>query len=541
MEAWDVVLVGSGLAAHRAASESAKNKANTLILSIDDIGTGDAVGIDGIAAPLQEPSPQVHTNDTIVGGDYLSDQDLVYSCMNSAIKQVDFLEKCGVVFQRDAKGLPDVKSVNGHSKPRLVTSGDSLNRETFQVLEEQCIKHGVVRRGNQLPVSLVTKNEKVVGIIVLDMNTGRLESIQAKTVIIADSGFESSWRGRGSGIGMDLAFRAGISLRDMEFQYWSIFISDTEIQVPHSLIADGAEILSSNGEGLGLERTDSSTQIAQKIEEISQAVLDARTLNGASPWWQSWKEMVQKRTGIDPDKQTLPIDARVSMTIGGIPIDEHGRAILNRWSRWFTGLYAAGESACSGIHGADAIAGNRLLDNLVTASSAGIHAAQWALKTNFSGTQIISEELERCQKEIDNMLQNREGDVYRIGSVGKSLQNLMMQKMNFHRSEEGLKSAEIGLVDLVEKSSNLYCDDASTLYNDNLRANLTLQAAIRLCLAATRSAMERKESRGSHIREDFIDKDASLLHHSLINANGEYNTLAIRKGPAGSWLLAPEQ
>ena len=90
-----------------------------------------------------------------------------------------------------------------------------------------------------------------------------------------------------------------------------------------------------------------------------------------------------KRTGIDPDKQTLPIDARVSMTIGGIPIDEHGRAILNRWSRWFTGLYAAGESACSGIHGADAIAGNRLLDNLVTASSAGIHAAQWALKTNF--------------------------------------------------------------------------------------------------------------------------------------------------------------
>ena len=228
MEAWDVVLVGSGLAAHRAASQSAKNKANTLMLSIDDIGTGDAVGIDGIAAPLQEPSPQVHTNDTIVGGDYLSDQDLVYSCMNSAIKQVDFLEKCGVVFQRDAKGLPDVKPVNGHSKPRLVTSGDSLNRETFQVLEEQCIKYGVVRRGNQLPVSLVTKNERIVGIIVLDMNTGRLESIQAKTVIIADSGFESSWRGRGSGIGMDLAFKS----RNLTKRYGISILEYFHIMIP---------------------------------------------------------------------------------------------------------------------------------------------------------------------------------------------------------------------------------------------------------------------------------------------------------------------
>ena len=103
MEAWDVVLVGSGLAAHRAASQSAKNKANTLMLSIDDIGTGDAVGIDGIAAPLQEPSPQVHTNDTIIGGDYLSDQDLVYSCMNSAIKQVDYLENAGLFFNETQK------------------------------------------------------------------------------------------------------------------------------------------------------------------------------------------------------------------------------------------------------------------------------------------------------------------------------------------------------------------------------------------------------------------------------------------------------
>ena len=127
------------------------------------------------------------------------------------------------------------------------------------------------------------------------------------------------------------------------------------------------------------------------------------------------------------------------MTIGGIPIDEHGRAILNRWSRWFTGLYAAGESACSGIHGADAIAGNRLLDNLVTASSAGIHAAQWALKTNFSGTQMISEELERCQKEIDNMLQNREGDVYRTGSVGKSLQNPHDAKDELSSLRRGVK------------------------------------------------------------------------------------------------------
>ena len=110
--------------------------------------------------------------------------------------------------------------------------------------------------------------------------------------------------------------------------------------------------------------------------------------------------------------------------------------------------------------------------------------------------------------------------------------------MNFHRSEEGLKSAEIGLVDLVEKSSNLYCDDASTLYNDNLRANLSLQAAIRLCLAATRSAMERKESEGAiYVKTLWIKTRLSSITHSSMQMENMTHSQSVKDRQGHGFLL----
>ncbi len=195
MEAWDILVIGDGPAALRSASVSAKNGAKTLLISPTALGNGDLSALDGLAAPIQEMNNRGHREDTIKSGYFLCDQDIVTAKTNMAIDEMIHLEKAGVVFSRDAKGLPLTNKGIGHSSPRIIDAGDASVRDVQQVLEEQCMKNGVVRRGDQLPVMLVCTKQKVDGVITLDMVNGRFLAIQTKAVIIADGGFEGIFNG----------------------------------------------------------------------------------------------------------------------------------------------------------------------------------------------------------------------------------------------------------------------------------------------------------------------------------------------------------
>ena len=195
MEAWDIIVIGDGPAALRAAAAGAKGGASTLMMSANSLGAGDTIAIDGIAAPLKESTTKSHRDDTIRAGAYLCDQDIVSLRVSQATRQIDLLERWGVIFRRDADGIPLVRKASGHTLPRLAGAGDSMVRDTQQVLEEQCMKHGVVRRGDQVPLQLVHSGDQVHGIVALDMTTGSLNGLQAKSVIIADGGYEGIWTG----------------------------------------------------------------------------------------------------------------------------------------------------------------------------------------------------------------------------------------------------------------------------------------------------------------------------------------------------------
>ena len=221
MEAWDIIVIGDGPAALRAAASGAKAGATTLMMSADSLGSGSLTALDGIAAPLKESTTKSHRDDTIRAGAFLCDQDIVSSRISQATRQVDLLERWGVIFRRDPDGIPLVRRAAGHSLPRLAGAGDSMARETQQVLEEQCMKHGVSRRGDQLPLHLVHTDEEVHGLIALDMTTGSLNALQAKSIIIADGGYEGVWNGSAIGLGVDLAMRTGLAIRDLEFVSWT--------------------------------------------------------------------------------------------------------------------------------------------------------------------------------------------------------------------------------------------------------------------------------------------------------------------------------
>ena len=491
MEAWDVLVVGDGPAALRSAASAAKEGAQTLLISPNALGDGSSFALDGLSSSIQESNNKGHREDTILAGSYLCDQDIVSIRTSQAIKEMDLLERWGVIFQRDAKGLPVAQMGIGHSKPRIVNSGDGMGREIQQVLEEQCMKHGVVRRGDQVPVSLVHNNNSVCGVITADLLNGIFVAIQCKAIIIADGGFEEVFINGKSNIGMDLALRSGVPLRGMEFISKSpLSIKDTNMILPLGLMNSGATIHQVDGTPL---EASSIVEMCNLSDDSGTVVLDAREMGEQSKWWNSIFRNVKQRTGIDISKQTLALENQVDVTLGGLPADEHGRVVIGKWSRWFTGLYSAGDAACSGLHGAGLLQGNRLLDSLAGGNSAGQHAGMWSNNSKFSGANLIKESLETAISEHKSRFADNEetGSVVRIGLVSNKLREIALNYVNNDNDSESYSKIIESLEDLAIVANSIHLDQESLIANTNMLSMNQTQAGIRLLMCAVRASLAR--------------------------------------------------
>lgn len=539
MEAWDILVIGDGPAALRSAAVSAKNGAKTLLISSSALGNGGSIALDGLAAPIQEMNNKGHREDTIKSGFFLCDQDIVSAKTSMAIDEMNHLEKAGVVFSRDAKGLPLTKKGIGHSSPRVVDAGDASVRDVQQVLEEQCMKHGVVRRGDQLPIMLVSTKQKVDGIITLDMINGRFLAIQTKAVIIADGGFEGIFNGSGIGFGMDLALRAGLPLRGMEFIGKTPFgVAETKLTLSSNMLGYGASLCDVSGNPITAENL---VQLCEAVSETTGAVVDCRDMGDDKIWWQSAFRTVKGSTGVDMNKYTIGLENRVNQTFGGIATDEFGRAVIGSWSRWFTGLYAAGDAACSGLNGAGALPGNRLLDSLTGGSSAGKHAAEWTAKQSFSNTKNLLESLEDCQASFDKKFSDEPADmVQRVGALDMKLLGIATRfSSNANDANELSKFIE-ELLEAESAAAHLHMDQQSLIGNTNYADILRINAGIRLLKASIRASLARNESRGVHQRSDFPETSSELIHHITVDNDDNVGTLAVRKGQKDNWILTPQ-
>lgn len=539
MEAWDIIVLGDGPAALYAAAEAAKGGASTLMMSATGLGNPGNAAYDGLSAPIQEANNRSHREDTIRAGGFLCDQDIVSETTAGAVKHVDLLERRGLNFRRDQQGLPMVRKAPGHAQPRTTDAGSSTSNGIQQVAEEQCMRHGVIRRGDQVPLTLVHTKQAVEGLVALDMINGRLVGLQCKALIIADEGFEGAFSNGVVGLGMDMAFRAGVPLRDMEFMtHHTLAIKDTNIVLPSGLLNDGA--LLHEGSGAPIETVGkSSLEIAQAVQAAVQPVLDARNMGESAAWWGSVFRLVKQRTGIDMNRQTVPLASKVGHTIGGLPVDGMGRCVVGAWSRWFTGLYAAGDAACTGLHGAAALAGNRLLDALTSGAAAGEAAAQWVGDRKFSTVATLENALAEAEADLSTLTHSEaEGHVVRVGSVVSSLHSALASATAF--DEASLTGLLTKLESVGHAAESLHLDQASLIANTNLLEILRIQAAVRMVTASVQSGLARQESRGSFVREDFPEADENFLHHITVDKDGNVGTLALKKGTGGHWVLAPQ-
>lgn len=540
MEAWDVIVIGDGPAALRSAAEAAKQGASTLVISVNALGSETHLGQEGVAASLQESNNRGHREDTIRAGYFLNDQDIVASRTADAGRQVDLLERWGVNFRRDAHGIPLVRKAPGHGMGRNADAGDATGREIQHVLEEQCMRHGVTRRGDHLPLSLIHTNQSVSGVTVVDLVNGRIAALQAKAVILADGGFEGSFSHGAVGLGLDLALRAGVPLRDMEFiAHTPLGIKDTNMILPLGLLHDGATLHDSNG--TDIEIGDGGLDsLCQAISSAMQPVIDARNLGDSSVWWEAVFRSVKQRTGIDMSRQTIEIESRPYSTLGGVTVDESGRAILSSWSRWFTGLYAAGDASCSGFHGADLLAGNQMLDALLGGAAAGAHAGEWVKHRKFANAQTAHDAEAAALADHSAVSDNSEEGVVRIGHVVTKVREAVQSGLGYNRSAGELESAITSLEAAGVLAESIHVDQASLIANTNIVEIARVQASARLALVSAQSALAREESRGCHHRSDFIESSEEHLHHYTVNQIGEVNTLALRKSKTGNWILPPQ-
>ncbi|MBM73534.1 MAG: hypothetical protein CMB38_04665 [Euryarchaeota archaeon] len=542
MEVWDVVVLGDGPAGLAAAANAASEGANVLLMTAEALGRRDPRMSDGLAASIDESTNRGHREDTIRAGGFLCDQDIVASVTSSAVRETDLLERRGVIFRRDLRGLPHVRRLPGHGQPRVVGSGDADARELQQVMEEQCMRHGVIRRSDQVPLRLVHTGQRVQGLVVADLTGGRVLGLQSKAVILADEGASDvAITGRGA-YGLALALDAGLPLRDMEFLASTpLGVRDTSMTLPLGLLADGATVCESDG--TPIELGDGLASAVSAIRTAKEAVIDLRDLGEARPWYDATFRLLSQRLGIDADRQTVAIEPRPYASLGGVAVDEEGRAVIGSWSRWFTGLYAAGGTACTGLHGAGLLPGNLVLDALTSGRAAGASAAAWLVDQPHAGSKAVASAVEEAEADLAAMMAPAEGDggVVRTGAVTSAVSALISSTFDGGTSAGELESALAQVETLALAAEALHLDDTSLVANANFEAALAAQHGVQVARAMLQSALSRTESRGVHVRHDHPDTDAEQMHHTLISADGTTDTLAVRKGVSGHWVLAPAE
>ena len=465
MESREVVIIGSGPAALRAAIACAEEGISPLM--IDEFGVGSASGsppVAGLAASIDELNSKSHIEDTLAAGGESCNESAVSRTCNEGVPTLAELERWGLALRRRDGGLPHTAPAPGHKVPRLTGCGDSTIREVTRVLEEQTIKRGIQRNADFLPLSIVSDNNQVRGIVALNISNGQVEPFQTKAVILATEGYQGLWSNpsEGSGTGSVLALSTGIVLKGMgSIPRHPLTVKDCGIHIPMDVLGSGGRIRRENGDDVD----------SKEVLQGELCVLDLRGLDpDAMTWFSQTSLRIKDRLGFDISRDVIPLAPGVAYTTGGAPCDKEGRVIFQGTNTegssvelWHTGLYAAGRSAYTGMHGNAPLAGNLLLDDLVSGKAAGTHASTWAPTIQFGGASQIDQAVQTESNRISAII---EGNGISVGNFASKLSSAIASRNS---------SKEAALVEIREiKGSGIRLTDSSSVMNTEMVEALRL-------------------------------------------------------------------
>jgi succinate dehydrogenase / fumarate reductase, flavoprotein subunit len=506
--------------------------------------TGAAQGGIGAAlANLEEDSPDWHSFDTVKGSDYLGDQDAIEVMCEEAIDVVIELEHMGLPFSRTPDGKINQRPFGGHTHHhgqgpvrRSCYSADRTGHMILQTLYQNCIKGGVEFYDEFQVVDLLVHEGRCAGVVAYELATGDLHVFQAKAVNFTTGGFGRIWSissnaHANTGDGPAVAFRRGIPLEDMEFfQFHPTGIYKLGILITEGVRGEGGVLRNDLGERFMERYAPTMKDLASRdvvARAINQEIAEGRGINGKKYVYLDathlGAEVIEKKLpdiadfcrtylGVDPVTEPMPIQPTAHYAMGGIPTDIDCRVILDDRNSVLPGLYAAGETACVSVHGANRLGTNSLLDLVVFGRRAGLDMARFCRENDLPG--LPENPTEQVAGLLEKLLNNQGGEP--AARLREELQDAMMDGVGIFRSGPGMERALEKVRELQKRYETVMVMDKGKMFNTDLLEAWELGNLLDLAEVTAVSAINRTESRGAHMREDYLERnDAEWLKHTL--------------------------
>ncbi|WP_408615913.1 fumarate reductase (quinol) flavoprotein subunit [Celerinatantimonas sp. MCCC 1A17872] len=546
----DVAIIGAGGAGLRCAIEIARTEPDlniALISKVYPMRSHSVAAEGGAAAVVQEhDSFDNHFNDTVSGGDWLCDQDVVDEFVQRCPQELIQLEHWGCPWSRKPDGSVNVRRFGGMKIERTWFAADKSGFHILHTLFQTSMQYPSIQRFDEhFVVDLITKDNQIQGILAIDLMEHEAKLIQAKSVVIATGGAGRVYRyntngGIVTGDGMALAYRHGVALRDMEFvQYHPTGLPGTGILMTEGCRGEGGILTNKDGYrylqdyGLGPETpigqpknkymelgprdrlSQSFYQEAQKGRTIQGPLgdyvnldlrhLGATYLNERLPFI---CELAKAYMGVDPIKEPIPVRPTVHYTMGGIATDGHCATSMQ-------GLYAVGECASVGLHGANRLGSNSLSEIIVFGAIAGEHAANFAKTQSFSDAAPLEQLAQQCLDKV-MAIKNPDGSE-NPATLRNEMGDCMEAGVGIYRTQDGMQQSIDKLTELKARYKNIKLSDSCDVYNTEWLYAIELGYLLDVAQAMAVSALHRKESRGSHQRLDGYEQrdDENFLKHTL--------------------------
>ena len=570
----DVAIVGAGGAGLRAAialAESDPTLRIALISKVYPMRSHTCAAEGGAAGVIKsDDSFDMHFDDTVGGGDWLSDQDCVEYFVKEAPKELTQLEHWGCPWNREADGSVAVRPFGGMKKQRTWFAADKSGFHILHTLFQTTLQYPSITRFDEYyALDLLVDEGRCQGLTAMEMRSGMIKQFNAKSVIIAGGGagriFPFSTNGAiKTGDGMAMAYRAGVPLKDMEFvQYHPTGLPNTGSLLTEACRGEGGVLVNKNGRrylqdyGMGPETPLGKPQLKTMElgprDRVSQAYWhELQKGNTVSTRWGECvmldmrhlgekyiderlplvRELAIAYLGVDIVKDPVPIRPVVHYMMGGISTDMKAATPL-------PGLFAAGECACVSLNGANRLGSNSLVELLVFGKSAALSAIAHMKDLPPVNTQALAARAAESQARIRELFSRTDGTESMSG-LRKEMMDTMEKNAGIYRTEAGLQEAVTKIAELRQRYQKVVLNDKSNVFNTDLFQVLELGSMLDCAEALTVGALARKESRGAHQRLDYVERDdTNFLRHSMVYYQGlaaprvDYLDVVITKSPPG--------
>jgi len=529
---YDIVVVGSGISGLYAALYAKKAGFNVAILTKSNpFRSNSAVASGGINAVINladYDSVARHVSDTVEGADGLSHIGNIEKMCEEAPHIVKELQEMGVGFDVDAEGNLEQRPFGGASANRTCYIADRTGASIVQTLLMKCRDEGVHILSNHKFLNITQYNGKLSGVTVLRRHNTQVIALACKALVLAGGGYAGIYRGHStnsqesSGDVIAAALRARMRLSNMEFvQFHPTTLAHTGALISEAARGEGAYLVDETGARFTDElqtRDKLSRAITSHMLKGHKVYLDFRHLDEKviETKLPSAQKMALNGAGVDIRTELLEITPAAHYTIGGI------------WTREDTStdmpfVFACGECAVTGVHGANRLGGNSLLEGAFFGRLAGREAARAALKRDFQPVDYadVDKEMRRVEVIVEGESH------FNINAMRKNLGESLFRNAGVYRSEASLTDALEYVHYLMKRSYGLHCVNKERHNNVELPAILEFQNALVIAEAMVISAMQRKESRGVHYREDYPMRDDRHFASASYVLQIQYNYLRV--------------